>query len=103
MTSFMQKLQSVKPWITRHVDPPMEAGEYLQTPAEVEQYKGFSMCINCMLCYAACPVVGRAPDFLGPAVIALAHGDKMDCPDQGQAERQRAVPCASGIWAVPST
>jgi len=98
MTSFMQKLQSVKPWIIRHVDPPMEAGEYLQTPAEVEQYKGFSMCINCMLCYAACPVVGRDPDFLGPAVIALAHRYNMDSRDQGEAERQRAIAVDWGIW-----
>ena len=29
------------------------------------------MCINCMLCYAACPVYGLEPEFIGPAAIAL--------------------------------
>ena len=33
-------------------------GEYLQTPEELEEYKQFSNCINCMLCYAACPIYG---------------------------------------------
>ena len=56
------------------------------------------MCINCMLCYAACPVVGRDPDFLGPAVIALAHRYNMDSRDQGEAERQRAIAVDWGIW-----
>jgi fumarate reductase subunit C len=30
-------------------------GEYLQTPAQFAEYEQFSSCINCMLCYAACP------------------------------------------------
>ena len=47
-------------------------GEYLQTPEELDEYKQFSMCINCMLCYAACPVYGLDPTFIGPAAIALA-------------------------------
>ncbi len=98
MTSFMEKLQSVKPWIVRHYDPPTEAGEFLQTPEEVEEYKQFSMCINCMLCYAACPVVGKDPAFLGPAVIALAHRYNLDSRDQGEAERHQAIAVDWGIW-----
>ena len=31
------------------------------------------MCINCMLCYAACPIYGLDPKFIGPAAIALAQ------------------------------
>jgi fumarate reductase iron-sulfur subunit len=49
------------------------------------------MCINCMLCYAACPVVGKEPGFLGPAAIALAHRYNLDTRDQGQAERLAAL------------
>src|SRR5215471_18421753 len=48
-------------------------GEYLQTPEQLDVYKQFSMCINCMLCYAACPVYGLDPVFIGPAAIALAQ------------------------------
>ena len=53
---FMAKLPKVKPWLIRDVHSPVEEGEYLQTPEELDEYKQFSMCINCMLCYSACPV-----------------------------------------------
>lgn len=67
ISDFMAKLPSVKPWLVRHDEPPVEDGEYRQTPAELDAFKQFSMCINCMLCYSACPVYALDPDFLGPA------------------------------------
>jgi fumarate reductase iron-sulfur subunit len=45
------------------------------------------MCINCMLCYSACPVVANEPHFLGPAAIALGHRYNMDSRDEGAAAR----------------
>jgi fumarate reductase iron-sulfur subunit len=45
------------------------------------------MCINCMLCYSACPVVANEPEFLGPAAIALGHRYNVDSRDEGAAER----------------
>ena len=57
MTDFTTKLKGIKPWIIREDEKPIEDGEFLQTPAELDHYKQFSMCINCMLCYAACPCV----------------------------------------------
>jgi fumarate reductase iron-sulfur subunit len=45
------------------------------------------MCINCMLCYSACPVVANEPDFIGPAAIALGHRYNVDSRDEGAAER----------------
>ena len=41
------------------------------------------MCINCMLCYAACPEYGLEPKFIGPAAIALAHRYNLDSRDAG--------------------
>ncbi len=58
ITDFMNKLKAVKPWIVREEEKPLAEGEYLQTPEQLESYKQFSMCINCLCCYAACPVVG---------------------------------------------
>jgi fumarate reductase iron-sulfur subunit len=98
MTDFLEKLKEVKPWIIRDEEKPVEAGEYLQTPEEVDRYKQFSMCINCMLCFAACPVYGQDPEFLGPAVIALAHRYNLDSRDEGPAERRGALEVDSGIW-----
>ena len=66
-TTSCDKLSDVKPWIIRQDEKPRSSeGEYRQTPGAAEHYKQFSMCINCMLCYAACPVYGIEPDFLGP-------------------------------------
>src|SRR5947208_8267687 len=57
ITDFMRKLTKVKPWIIREQYKSVEQGEYLQTPDELDVYRQFSQCINCMLCYAACPIV----------------------------------------------
>ena len=61
IADFMEKLPRVKPWIIRDEEMSVDDGEYLQTPEELDAYKQFSMCINCMLCYAACPVYGLDP------------------------------------------
>jgi fumarate reductase iron-sulfur subunit len=98
MTDFMSKLQLVKPWIIRDTEKPLAQGEYLQTPEELEVYKQFSMCINCMLCYAACPVYGLDPQFTGPAAIALAQRYNMDSRDQGSGQRLDVLSQHEGIW-----
>ena len=98
ITEFLHKLQKVQPWIIRDEDKPLAEGEHLQTPAELDLYKQFSMCINCMLCYSACPVVGLEPEFAGPAVIALAQRYNLDSRDQGAAERLEALDDHEGMW-----
>ena len=98
MTDFMVKLQSVHPWIVRKDAKPLSAGEYLQTPEELDTYKQFSMCINCMLCYAACPVYGLDPQFIGPAAIALAQRYNLDSRDQGAQQRLDILSQHEGIW-----
>ncbi len=35
---FIDKLQSVKPWLIREEEKPLSQGEYLQTPEELAQY-----------------------------------------------------------------
>jgi fumarate reductase iron-sulfur subunit len=79
---FLRKLPTVLPWVVRDDDKPVSAGEYLQTPDQLEDYKQFSMCINCMLCYSACPVYALNPGFIGPAAIALAQRYNLDSRDE---------------------
>jgi fumarate reductase iron-sulfur subunit len=98
VTDFMEKLASVKPWIVRNEEKPLSEGEYLQTPDELEAYKQYSMCINCLLCYAACPIYGLEPDFIGPAAIALAQRYNLDSRDEGAAERMAVLSEHAGIW-----
>ena len=95
---FMAKLKSVKPWIVRQLEQPLGAGEFLQSNNQVDNYRQFSQCINCMLCYAACPVYGMENEFLGPAAIALARRYNNDSRDQGSAERVQVLAASDGIW-----
>jgi fumarate reductase iron-sulfur subunit len=95
---FMHKLVRVKPWIVRAVEKRVDEGEYLQTPEELEEYKQFSMCINCMLCYSACPIYGLDPLFMGPAAIALAQRYNLDARDEGAGERMEVLSEHEGIW-----
>ncbi|MCP4007134.1 MAG: succinate dehydrogenase iron-sulfur subunit [bacterium] len=99
LDSFMAKLQSVKPWIIRKAEKDLGEGEYLQSPAQLEEFKQYSMCINCCLCYAACPVLASEPDFVGPAAIALAHRYNLDSRDEGNHERYDAIHGHDGVWA----
>jgi fumarate reductase iron-sulfur subunit len=95
---FMRKLVRVKPWIVRAAEKPLAHGEYLQTPQEMDEYKQFSMCINCMLCYSACPIYGLDPKFIGPAAIALAQRYNLDNRDEGASERMSVLSEHEGIW-----
>jgi len=95
---FLRKLTRVKPWIVRQEEKPLSDVEYLQTPQQLDEYKQFSMCINCMLCYAACPIYGLDPKFIGPAAIALAQRYNLDARDEGAAERRAILSEHEGIW-----
>jgi len=93
---FVAKLARVKPWLM-----PKEApanGEYRQTPAQLKRYKQFTLCINCMLCYAACPEYGLIPGYLGPAAITLAHRWNRDSRDGGREARQEEIAAKEGAW-----
>ncbi len=99
ITDFLEKLTRVKPWIVRAEEKPLADGEYLQTPEQLAEYKQYSMCINCMLCYSACPIYALDPEFIGPAAIALAQRYNMDSRDQADQERLDVLSQHDGIWA----
>ena len=95
---FIAKLESVKPYIINKNPRALADKEYRQTPAELAKFKQYTMCINCMLCYQACPQVGLNADFLGPAATALAHRYNLDNRDTGKAERFKVMNDENGIW-----
>lgn len=70
----------------------------LQTPGELAAFKGFAECIDCMLCYAACPQLEPAPDFLGPAVVATARRWDEDSRDAGELDRADVLDTEFGAW-----
>jgi succinate dehydrogenase iron-sulfur subunit len=95
---FMRKLVRVKPWIVRQAERPPAQGAYRQTPEEMDEYKSFSMCINCMLCYSACPIYALDPKFIGPAAIAVAQRYNLDSRDEGAPDRLSILSEHAGIW-----
>ena len=97
-SDFLHKLESVKPYIIPGEPKPVRDGEYLQTPAEVRDYLQFAQCINCLLCYAACPQYGMDSSFTGPAALALLHRYNADSRDAGAPERMQVVNSDEGVW-----
>ncbi|MAE59757.1 MAG: succinate dehydrogenase/fumarate reductase iron-sulfur subunit [Planctomycetaceae bacterium] len=95
---FLDKLEEVKAWLIPAEDRELSEGEYRQSPAQLAQYKQFSMCINCMLCYAACPAYGHHSEFIGPAALALAQRYNMDSRDGASDERADVIFSEEGIW-----
>lgn len=98
MDDFLHKLKSVQPWIIRQQDIPLGAREHRQTNEQIDDFRQFSQCINCMLCYAACPVYGLDPLFAGPAAIALAQRYNLDSRDEGAKERFPVLSQHDAIW-----
>lgn len=98
LDDFVEKLESVKPYIIPKEPKSVDQGEYLQTPAELKAFKQYSLCINCMCCYAACPQYGLDETFAGPAALALAHRYNMDSRDVGRKAREDVVAASEGLW-----
>ncbi|MCW5634044.1 MAG: succinate dehydrogenase/fumarate reductase iron-sulfur subunit [Rubrivivax sp.] len=98
LEGFMRKLESIQPYLIPAEPRTLAEGEYLQTPEQLAQYEPFSGCINCALCYAACPQVGLNPGFTGPGVLALLHRYNADSRDGGREERAGLLNAEEGVW-----
>ena len=93
-----KKLPSIKPYLVPAEDKPVSAGTNLQTPAQLGKFYQYSQCINCLLCYAACPQYGLKPEFTGPAALALLHRYNADSRDRGFEERAELLNAEQGVW-----
>ncbi|MCL2595007.1 MAG: succinate dehydrogenase iron-sulfur subunit [Promicromonosporaceae bacterium] len=99
---FLAALTEVKPWLMSAAnadgfDTALSENNR-QTPAQMLDYQQFAQCINCLLCYAACPQVGFNRPFLGPAAITVAMRYSRDSRDHGTAQRLPALDAESGVW-----
>lgn len=99
MDDFINKLEEIKPYIIpSEQDKCVSEGAYQQTPEQMQKYQQFSMCINCGLCYAACPQYGLDNQFMGPAALALIARYNRDSRDAGASERMKIVNQEQGVW-----
>jgi fumarate reductase iron-sulfur subunit len=97
-SDFLDKLESVKPYLIPRQDKPLAGGANQQTPQQMDAYYSYSQCINCLLCYSACPQYGLDSSFIGPAALALLHRYNADSRDQGWAARADIVNAEEGVW-----
>lgn len=95
---FLKKLSSIKPYLIPREPKPVSEGPYRQTPEQIDEYYQYAQCINCLLCYAACPQYGLNSNFTGPAALALLHRYNADSRDGGTAERMPVVNAEDGVW-----
>ncbi|TCW00144.1 succinate dehydrogenase/fumarate reductase iron-sulfur subunit [Biostraticola tofi] len=98
MTHFIESLMAIKPYIIGNDRQPAQ-GNNRQTPAQMAKYHQFSGCINCGLCYAACPQFGLNPEFIGPAAITLAQRYNLDNRDRGKKQRMPQLNGENGVWS----
>jgi len=94
----MEKMQRAQLHIIRSGEAKDPSSEHEQSPAALKKFKQYTMCINCMACYAACPQYALDPEFIGPAVLALAHRYNLDSRDQGRAQRLNLLADHDGAW-----
>ncbi|WP_034911681.1 succinate dehydrogenase/fumarate reductase iron-sulfur subunit [Erwinia sp. 9145] len=97
MSHFIESLEAIRPWVIGNDRDPAD-GPGQQTPAQMVKYHQFSGCINCGLCYAACPQFGLNPEFIGPAAITLAHRYNLDNRDRGKKLRMPQLNGENGVW-----
>ncbi|MDN8542163.1 MULTISPECIES: succinate dehydrogenase/fumarate reductase iron-sulfur subunit [Erwinia] len=97
MSRFIESLAAIKPWIIGDSSQ-AQNGPNRQTPAQMARYHQFAGCINCGLCYAACPQFGLNPEFIGPAAITLAHRYNLDSRDKGKRARMPQLNGDNGVW-----
>jgi fumarate reductase iron-sulfur subunit len=96
---FMAKLAAVKPYLIPEAGGSLDGPGNLQTPEQMLAYHDFAMCINCLLCYSACPQVGLAADFLGPAAVTAAVRYNKDSRDFGEDDRLPVLDSEVGLWS----
>jgi fumarate reductase iron-sulfur subunit len=95
---FLDQLERVRPYLVAKEERALAAGPHRQTPAQMARYYQYAQCINCLLCYAACPQYGLDPDFTGPAALALLHRYNADSRDRGWRARRDAANAEAGVW-----
>jgi len=90
LMSMFDKHWSVSPHLVRdnaEIDSP--AGEFFQTPEQLENFLQFTYCIKCGCCMGACPTLATDVRYLGPMPLTAAHRYNQDTRDQGQAARNQ--------------
>jgi succinate dehydrogenase / fumarate reductase iron-sulfur subunit len=95
---FWKKYNAVKPYLIGDIDENPKK-ENIVSPKDAAKIDEADHCIQCGVCYYACPVVEVNPDYFGPAALAKAARFTTDVRDNAKEERLKIVnKMGSGIW-----
>ena len=94
---FFNAYKEITPWFR---DGAPGEGESRMSQRERERVEPYTNCILCGLCYSACPVQKRDPEFLGPASLAKAWRFISDprFKERDKAEILEKVDSPRGVW-----
>ncbi len=89
----------------RNAEPVLRAAhsacenEYLMEQDQVKELEKYTNCILCVLCWSACPVVGKVEDYPGPAALAKLYRFYLDPREAEKRSRLLLADHDSGWWA----
>ncbi|MFZ1946703.1 MAG: succinate dehydrogenase iron-sulfur subunit [bacterium] len=104
LTDMLEKHREIAPFIQRGGEEGGEAelndpaGEFYQSPEELEAYLQFSFCIKCGCCMAACPTVATDTRYLGPMPLTQAFRYNSDTRDGAAGPRASAAASRHGVF-----
>lgn len=98
--TMFDKHRSVKPYIVRNNEAAINdpAGEFFQSPEQLESYLQFTYCIKCGCCMAACPTLATDVRYLGPMPLTAAQRYNADTRDEARDERNMVTGGAIGVF-----
>ncbi len=88
------------PWLVREKDMPDERMSYEThlNKVHLDQLNRASDCIKCGSCYADCPKVDEAPEFIGPAISIQMYKGIFDPRDHSTENRLKMSSERGGVF-----
>ena len=100
LMTMLDKHRELTPYVLRADEAEINdpAGEFYQSPEELEAYLQFTYCIKCGCCMAACPTLATDARYLGPMPLAAAQRYNRDTRDDGRRNRNNVTGGAAGAF-----
>jgi succinate dehydrogenase / fumarate reductase iron-sulfur subunit len=99
LLAMFEKHQAVKPFIIQNEEELNDpAGEFYQSPKELEAYLQFTYCIKCGCCMGACPTLATDVRYQGPMPLTAAQRYNSDTRDAGRIERNEITGSEAGAF-----
>jgi len=97
---FWAMIKATMPWLVREKDMPDERMTYELSlnKTQLDQLNRASDCIKCASCYADCPKVKQAPEFIGPATSIQIYKQLFDPRDTNTDARMAHSKAKNGVF-----